>query len=301
MRLRLRCTAVAASEPQSAEPVETLPTSPSMDRGATRRRAKTGPVLIATWNVNGIRARAQRLAEWLAERKPDVACLQELKITDEDFPHLELRASGYQAVLAGQRGWNGVAVIARELPELVTRELPGAESAGARFVVAKACGLEVASVYIPNGKSIDHADFKVKLAWLESLARYVEGRGGAEGLVVGGDFNVCPTDADSYLGGWARGRVHHTDEERALVMRLRDAGLVDLYRQKYPDTVGYSWWDYRAGSFHKNEGMRLDMLWASPSVAARASEVYVDREFRKKGKTSGAIASDHAPVVAVLD
>jgi len=257
-------------------------------------------VLIATWNVNGIRARAQRLAEWLAERKPDVACLQELKITDEEFPHLELRASGYYAVLTGQRSWNGVAVIARERPELVSRELPGAEGAGARFVCAKACGVEIASVYVPNGKSVDHADFKVKLAWLESLARHVEARSSEVPLVVGGDFNVCPTDADSYLGALARGHAHHTDEERALVMRLGSAGLIDLYRQKYPDTVGYSWWDYRAGAFHRNEGMRLDMLWASPSLAARVTDVYVDREFRKKGKTSGAIASDHAPVVAVV-
>lgn len=259
-------------------------------------------MLIATWNVNGIRARAQRLAEWLAERKPDVACLQELKITEEEFPHLELRASGYHAVLSGQRGWNGVAVIARERPELVTSALPGAEEAGARFVVAKACGIEVASVYVPNGKSVDHADFKTKLAWLAALALHLESRADKDApLLVGGDFNVCPTDLDSYRGGFARGQVHHTDEERAAIVRLRDAGLVDLYRSKYPDTAGYSWWDYRAGSFHRNEGMRIDLLWATPKLAARTSEVYVDRDFRKKGKASGAIASDHAPVIAVLE
>jgi exodeoxyribonuclease-3 len=171
-------------------------------------------------------------------------------------------------------------------------------------VVAKVHGLEVASVYIPNGKSVKHPDFQLKLAWLERLAEHVEERVKTDAsapLLVAGDFNVCPTDLDSYGGVRFRGHCHHTDEERALVARLRDAGLVDLYRAKYPDNIGFSWWDYRAGSFHKNEGMRLDMLFASPPLAKRLKEVYVDRDYRKKGKTSGAIPSDHAPVVAVLE
>jgi len=259
-------------------------------------------VLVATWNVNGIRARAARLAEWLAERKPDIACLQELKIVEEEFPHLELRASGYHAVLVGQQGWNGVAVIARERPEAVVRELPGVAESGARFLVARAQGIEVASVYVPNGKSVAHPDYRVKLSWLEALASFVETRADRDGpLVLGGDFNVCPTDADSFGGVRLRGRVHHTDEERALVARLRAAGLVDLYRTRYPDDPGFSWWDYRAGSFHKNQGMRIDLLLATPAVASRVRDVFVDREYRKKGKSSGSIPSDHAPVVAVLD
>jgi len=258
-------------------------------------------VLLATWNVNGIRARSQRLAEWLAERKPDVVCLQELKITEEEFPHLELRASGYHAVLSGQRGWNGVAVLAREAPELVLRALPGAEDHGARFVVAKTCGIEVASVYVPNGKSKDHPDFKMKLAWLESLVRHLDSRSNRDApLLVGGDFNVCPTDLDSYGGSRFHGQVHHTDEERALIARLHEAGLVDLYRHKYPDSVGYSWWDYRGGAFHRKEGMRIDILFGTPSLAARIVDVVVDRDYRKKGKTSGAVPSDHAPVMATL-
>jgi exodeoxyribonuclease III len=185
----------------------------------------------------------------------------------------------------------------------VMRELPGAAEAGARFVVARVLGLEVASVYIPNGKTLAHPDYKVKLAWLESLALHVEERaksGSEVPLIVGGDFNVCPTDLDSFGGARFKGRIFHTDEERALIARLRGAGLVDLYRSKYPETIGFSWWDYRAGSFHKNEGMRLDMLFASPSLAARVKDVFVDRDYRKKGKT-GAVPSDHAPVVAVLD
>ena len=260
-------------------------------------------MLLSTWNVNGIRARSLRLAEWLAERQPDIVCLQELKIVESEFPHLELLSSGYHAVLTGQQSWNGVAVLAKERPEIVMRELPGAAAAGARFVVAKVHGIEVASVYIPNGKMLAHADYKLKLAWLESLAQHVEERqksGSDVPFLVGGDFNVCQTDLDSYGGARFEGHIFHTVEERALVGRLEKAGLVDLYRQKYPDTVGFSWWDYRAGSFHKNEGMRLDLLFASPSLAARVKDVYVDRDFRKKGK-SGSVPSDHAPVIAVLE
>lgn len=258
-------------------------------------------MLVATWNINGIRARSQRLAEWLTERSPDIVCLQELKIVETDFPHLELLSSGYHAVVAGQPSWNGVAVIAKERPELITRELPGAETAGARFVAAKVCGMEIASVYIPNGKTLAHDDYKLKLSWLECLARYVEQRTSREvPLIIGGDFNVCPTDLDSYGGARFKGHIFHTEEERALVARLESAGLVDLFRHKHSDAVSYSWWDYRAGSFHKNAGMRLDMLFASPSVAARVKEVYVDRDFRKKGK-SGSIPSDHAPVIADLE
>jgi exodeoxyribonuclease III len=258
-------------------------------------------VLLATWNINGIRARSARLGEWLAERQPDVVCLQELKIDEGEFPHLELQASGYHAVVSGQRSWNGVAVIARERPELVTRELHDATEAGARFVSAKVCGIEVASVYIPNGKALSHPDFAVKLKWLESLMGHVESRADkAAPFLIGGDFNICPTDLDSYGGAQLTGQIFHTQEERLLMKRLGSAGLVDLYRARYPTTAGFSWWDYRAGCFHKNQGMRLDMLFATPVLASRVKDVYVDRDYRKKGKT-GSIPSDHAPVVAVVE
>lgn len=258
-------------------------------------------MLVATWNVNGLRARSQRLAEWLAERQPDVACLQELKIVEDEFPHLELRAAGYHAVLVGQPGWNGVAVIAKERPEVVLRGLPGAEDGGARFIVTRVAGLEVASLYVPNGKQVSHPDYRLKLRWLERLAAHVESRADRDApIVLGGDFNVCWTDLDSYGGARFKGKIHHTDEERALVGRLRDAGLVDLYRAKYPTTPGFSFWDYRAGCFHKGEGMRIDLLLATPAVAARVKDVYVDRDYRKKSK-AGAIPSDHAPVTAILD
>jgi exodeoxyribonuclease-3 len=259
-------------------------------------------MIIATWNVNGIRARAERLREWLAERKPDLVCLQELKIAEADFPHLELRAAGYHAVVAGQPSWNGVAVLAREPPSAIVRELEGASDRGARFLVARVSGFEIASVYVPNGKTLEHPEYKGKLDWLERLSSHLERREDKDApLVVAGDFNVCFTDIDSYLGAAGRGTIFHTVEERALTSRLTGSGLVDLFRAKYTALPGFSWWDYRAGNFHKNLGMRLDVLFATEAVARRVQEVYVDREYRKKSKTSGALPSDHAPVIAVLE
>ena len=259
-------------------------------------------MLIATWNVNGVRARQQRLSEWLTERKPDIACFQELKVTDEEFQHDVLETSGYKAATHGQAGWNGVAVLARTQPEVVVRGLPGAsKDAGARFISVKTGGIEVASVYVPNGKTVSNPDYKIKLAWLEALAKHVESRADRDApFVLAGDFNVCPTDLDSWMGARGKGMIHHTDEERALIARLRDAGLVDLFRTKYPSEAGFSFWDYRAGAFHRKLGMRIDFLLCTPAIANRLRDVWVDRDFRKKSKTSGALPSDHAPLMAEL-
>ena len=257
---------------------------------------------IATWNVNGIRARQAQLQEWLDREAPDVVCLQELKIEQAEFPHAELRACGYYAVVSGQQGWNGVAVISKEMPEVVTGELPGASEHGARFIVARTCGLEVASIYVPNGKTVSHTDFRMKLDWLDRLATYVEGRAEKDApLLLGGDFNVCPTDLDSYAGANLAGQIFHTDAERSVIARIGKAGLTDLFRAKYPTEPGFSWWDYRAGCFHKNQGLRIDLLYGTEPLARRVTDVFVDRESRKKGKESGAVPSDHAPIIAVLE
>ena len=259
-------------------------------------------MILATWNVNGVRARAQRLLEWLDARKPDVACLQELKVKEDEFEHEVLERAGYRAAMVGQAAWNGVAVIARSAPEIVARDLPGAADAGARFVVARACGIEIASAYIPNGKTTKDPEFKMKLAWLDRLATWIEARPDKRApFVLAGDFNVCTTDLDSYMGEHGRGTIFHTEEERALVGRIAAAGLVDTYRAKYPSEQGFSWWDYRMGAFHRKLGMRLDLIFASEPVARRVKDVYVDRDFRKKSKLSGALPSDHAPVIAVLE
>lgn len=261
-------------------------------------------MLIATWNVNGIRARLPRLKEWLAERKPDIACLQELKVVDGEFPYEELRAAGYETACACQQSWNGVAVIAKatKRPELLSNELAGAADAGARFIATRVDDLEVVSVYVPNGKTVSHPDFPLKLAWLDALIRFVEARPDKRApFVLAGDLNVCPTDLDSFGGAAFRGGIFHTNEERDRIARLQAAGLIDVFRTKYPEDPGFSFWDYRAGAFHKKLGMRIDMVLVSEPVAARAAEVFVDREYRKKSKVSGAVPSDHAPVVMRLD
>lgn len=257
-------------------------------------------MLIATWNVNGIRARFPRLLEWLSERKPDVVCLQELKIDDAQFPALELRAAGYHAVTFGQTSWNGVAVLAREAIIESVRGLEGAPDMGSRLVGAKIGDLEVASIYVPNGKTVSHEDFPRKLEWLSSLGAYLERRAPAGKFILGGDFNLCPRDLDSYDPEGMRGHIFHTDEERARYARFMKAGMVDLFVHKKPDDQVFTWWDYRAGAFHKKHGLRIDFLLGTPDVAARVRDIYVDREYRKKSK-EGASPSDHAPVVVDIE
>lgn len=262
-------------------------------------------MLLATWNINGYRARAQRISEWLTERKPDVVCMQEMKLKTEELEIEPFTALGYHVAFIGQASWNGVAVLSKTPIEVVARELPGAAAdSGARFLVVRTAGMEVTSVYVPNGKAVKHPEFPGKLAWLEKLAAYVEARPRGTPFVLGGDLNVCPTDLDSWMGERGRGTIFHTDEERAFYKRLTapepGPGLVDLYRAKYPTEPGFSFWDYRAGAFHRKLGMRIDMLLATPDVASRVKDVVVDREFRKKSKVSGALPSDHAPLMATL-
>ncbi|MFO0663762.1 MAG: exodeoxyribonuclease III [Polyangiaceae bacterium] len=257
-------------------------------------------MLIATWNVNGIRARFPRLLEWLSERKPDVVCLQELKIEDAQFPALELRAQGYHAVTFGQKSWNGVAVLSREPIEESVRGLEGSPDMGSRLVGVRLGDLEVASIYVPNGKTVSHEDYPRKLEFLGALGAYLERRAPAGKFILGGDFNLCPTDLDTYDPVGLKGHIFHTDQERALYTRLIQAGMVDLFPHKKPGEQVFTWWDHRAGAFHKKQGLRIDFLLGSADIAARVRDIFVDREFRKKSK-DGHGPSDHAPVVADID
>jgi exodeoxyribonuclease-3 len=255
---------------------------------------------IATWNINGVRARLDFLLQWLAERQPDLVGLQELKVPDEQFPWVELEKAGYHAAVFGQKSWNGVAVLAREPVEVVQRGLPGQDAAGARLVTARAGDLLFTSVYCPNGKHTGHDDFPRKLAWYDALAAHLASQHRADApLVLGGDFNVCPTALDSYDEAALAGHIFHTDEERARFRRLLDWGLVDLHRKLQPDSRAFSWWDYRAGNFHRNEGLRIDFVLATGPIARRAVASEIDREYRKK--KDGLIASDHAPVMIDLE
>lgn len=257
-------------------------------------------MLVATWNINGLRARLDFLLHWLNAKKPDVVGLQELKLTDDQFPHLELQAAGYRAVTHGQKSWNGVAVLSREPAKLVQRGLPGRDEDGARMLTVEIGALRYTSLYVPNGKSVQHEDYPRKLAWLAALGQhFAQAVNPGELHVVGGDFNVVPAPIDSWNEELLQGHIFHTDDERRLVAALIERGLVDLFRAKYPDLQSYSWWDYRAGAFHKRQGLRIDLLLGTNGVLERTRSVEIDREYRKK--KDGLIASDHAPVIADID
>lgn len=258
-------------------------------------------MLFATWNINGYRARAVRISEWLAERKPDIVCMQEMKLKTDELDKTPFTDAGYNVAFVGQAAWNGVAVLSKKPIETLEEALPGAAAdAGARWLRVKTDEIQVASVYVPNGKSVANPEFKGKLAWLEKLATHVESRDKSLPFVLAGDINICPTDLDSWMGERGRGTIFHTDEERGFYDRLVASGLVDAYRSKYPGEPGFSFWDYRAGAFHRKLGMRIDVVLATPGVAAKIEDVRVDRDFRKKSKTSGALPSDHAPVLTWL-
>lgn len=254
---------------------------------------------IATWNVNSVKARLPYLLDWLATREPDVLCLQELKVPDDKFPHEAIEAAGYHAQIHGQPRWNGVAVLCRRPAEITQVGLPGAEEQGARLLTVTLDDLVITSVYVPNGKSVEHADFDMKLAWLAKLDTYLrDSQRSDRAMVVAGDFNVTCGDADTHDPEGLEGRIFHTDQERAAMAQLMDGGLTDLYRHRHPDGPMFSWWDYRGGGFHRNLGLRIDLLLASSPLLPRVQDVRTDRDFRKK--RDGQTPSDHAPVVADL-
>ncbi len=255
---------------------------------------------VATWNVNGLRARLDFVLHWLREHQPDLVGLQELKLSDEQFPHAALQALGYQAAVHGQKSWNGVAILSRK-PVLSTQKgLPGQEEFGARLIAAQLDDLAFASVYVPNGKSLEHEDYGRKLAWLDALAAHFEASYRPEDAVLlGGDFNVCPAPLDSWNEEALHGQIFHSDEERARLQRLLDWGFVDVFRARHPDSQAFSWWDYRGGAFHRRQGLRIDLLLATRSALDRVGSVEIDRDSRKKKE--GLTPSDHAPVIADLD
>ncbi len=254
---------------------------------------------IATWNVNGLRARLDFVLHWLGARRPDLVGLQELKLDDEQFPRDELAAAGYRAVLHGQKAWNGVAVLAREALETVQTGLPGQGEQGARLLTADCGELRMTTLYCPNGKQVEHEDFGRKLDWLDALVDHLAAAHDPERPhVVCGDFNLCPAPLDSWNEAGLEGRIFHTDEERVRFRRLLELGLADLFRQLHPELQAFSWWDYRAGAFHKNQGLRIDFLLGTAPLAARLEGAQIDRDYRKK--KDGLIPSDHAPVIVDL-
>lgn len=255
---------------------------------------------IATWNINGVRARIDYIQIWLNERQPDLVGFQEIKAVDTDFPTEAFLELGYQVHTHGQKSWNGVAFLAKENIEVTQRGLPGQEDNGARLIACDAGDLTYVCVYCPNGKDVDHTDFQMKLAWYESLNSFCSSQlESGRDFLIGGDFNICRTSQDSHCGEKGDGKIFHTEAERTALNALLDLGLSDIYRTKYPDSDAFSWWDYRAGGFQRNLGLRIDLLLGTDGILDRTTEITIDRDFRKKKE--GLTASDHAPVFVDLD
>lgn len=253
---------------------------------------------IASWNVNSIRARQERLLRWLAEQQPDIVCLQELKVTEERFPFEALHEAGYRAAVYGQKAYNGVAILARtELTDVERGFGDREEETQARLIAVTVDDLRVLSVYVPNGAEVGSEKYAHKLRWLDRLKRYLKGCDLPERpLVMCGDFNIAPEARDvAHPDAW-EGTVLFNPEMRAAFCELLDLGLIDTFR-KHEDRGGfYSWWDYRRLAFVRNDGLRIDHILATPSLADRCTAAWIDREARKGPKPS-----DHAPVIAVFD
>ncbi len=255
---------------------------------------------MATWNVNSVKQRVPRLLPWLDQRQPDVVCLQETKLSDDAFRDLlgdELAARGYETALAGEPRWNGVAILSKVgLADVVTgvAGAPGFPHPEARAVAATCGGVRIHSLYVPNGRTPGSDHYRYKLAWLAALRDVAAG--GPDATMLCGDMNIAPTDADVFDPAAYEGHTHVTQPERAALAALTDLGLRDVVRDRWPSERVFTYWDYRAGMFHQDLGMRIDLVLASAPVAGRVAAAWVDRHARK-----GTGPSDHAPVIVDLD
>ena len=266
---------------------------------------------VATWNVNSLKARLEKVTWWLERARPDVLLLQETKLADADAPEAAFRAVGYELAHHGEGRWNGVAIVSRcGIGDVVTNfgeplRPPRTPDVGddeplaeARMIAARCGDLRVVCIYAPNGRSVDSPFYRAKLAWFDRLGRWLaDNARPQDALAIGGDFNVAPADADVWDPQACHGGTHVSPPERAAFARLCGWGLRDAYRLHHPEPGRYTWWDYRAGNFHKNIGMRIDHLLVTEPVATRTVWAEIDREARK-GKP---LPSDHTPLVIDLD
>ncbi len=265
---------------------------------------------VATWNVNSLKARFEKLVWWVERTSPDVLLLQETKCLDENVPREGFAKLGYEIAHHGSGGRNGVAIASRSpIAEVQTnfgeplRGADGGEASDAeplseaRMIAGVVSGVRVVSLYAPNGRVVGSPFYAAKLTWFDRLARWLETQRKDAPLLLGGDFNVAPTDADVWDARACHGGTHVSPPERAAFERLCAWGLVDAYRLRHREPERYTWWDYRAGDFHRNVGMRIDHVLVTPPLAARTVFAEIDREARK-GKP---VPSDHAPVVVDLD
>jgi exodeoxyribonuclease-3 len=248
---------------------------------------------IATWNVNSIKSRLEAVIDWLRTARPDVLLLQEIKCLEENFPTLEISAEGYRAAICGQRTYSGVAILSREPLDATCRALPGDDGdAQARYIEANIRGVRIASIYLPNGNPIGTEKFAYKLAWMERLRTRVRDLLSDEvPFVLGGDFNVAPMDLDAYDPGAFSHDAICQPESRAAFRRILHLGVTDAFRAVHGSQRQFTWWDYRAGAWQRNQGLRIDHLLLSPQTNDRLTDAGVDMEPRKRDNPS-----DHTPV-----
>jgi exodeoxyribonuclease-3 len=252
---------------------------------------------IATWNVNSLRVRLGQVVDWLATEQPDVLALQETKAKDEDFPVAELAMLGYRAAFSGQAGYNGVALLSRQAPTDVTTGIPGFPDPQRRVLAATFGELHVVNLYVPNGQSIESDKYRYKLDWLAALrAELARVLARHTHCVVLGDFNIAPEDRDVYDPAAWVGRVLCSGPERASLRAILALGFDDMFRLFPQPPASYSWWDYRAGAFRRNRGLRIDLILASAALRRRCLGCRIDVAPRRWSQPS-----DHAPVVAEFD
>jgi exodeoxyribonuclease III len=266
-------------------------------RSVERKRQQRYPLKLATWNINSIRARLDAVLGWLQTERPDVLCMQETKVEDDDFPSDELQMLGYAVAMSGQPTYNGVAIASRlPMKEIQIGLLDAPEDADKRLIAATIGGIRVLSAYVPNGRTVSSPAFKEKLGWLAALRRTLTEREHGRDIFLGGDFNVASDERDVFDPDAFRGKVHFHPDERRELDELRKLGFVDAFR-KFEERGGlYSWWDYRAGGLRKNQGLRIDYAFLSAGLATRCKACRMDHQPRHADKPS-----DHIPVVIELE
>ena len=249
---------------------------------------------IATWNVNSLRVRLEQVKEWLSKNPVDALCLQEIKLSDAEFPLAEFLQIGYQCVFTGQKSYNGVAILSREPLQDIVINLPNSDDPQRRFISGTLNGLRLVNVYVPNGQSLDSDKFIYKKAWFsklqcamqQSLSEYKQ-------VVLVGDFNITPSDLDVHDPNRWRDKIHCSPIERLMLQNLMSVGLYDTFRKFYPKREAFSWWDYRGGGYSANEGLRIDLILSSAACLDAAASCEIDETPRKLERPS-----DHTPVVA---
>lgn len=249
---------------------------------------------VATWNVNSLRVRLAHVLDWLQDNPVDALCLQETKVVDADFPREEIEQAGYRATFAGQKTYNGVALLTKQEAAEVVTDVPGLDDPDRRILGATVGGWRILNLYVVNGKEVGDPKYDHKLHWLQKVREFVErDRQNHDRYLILGDFNIAPADEDVHDPDFWRGRILCSTPERAALEAIKDAGFEDCFRRFDQEPESFSWWDYRQGAFRRNIGLRIDLILASPAAAARCTACHIDKTPRRWERPS-----DHTPVVA---